>query len=76
MEPSLDVIMSHMVTPLRLRPFSASLCKKLTTNLDELWQQVAKFMQLKELKDFQNQMRDEATTGKKHLDKGVPCLAQ
>jgi len=39
-----EVAMPHMVTTLKPKPFSDSLCKKLTTNLDELSQRAAKFM--------------------------------
>jgi len=47
-----DVAMHHMVTALRLRPFLDRLCKKLTANLEELWQCAPKFMQLDELREL------------------------
>jgi len=49
-----NVTMHHMVTALRPGPFSDSLCKKLATNLNELKQRAAKYMQLKELREFRN----------------------
>lgn len=54
---SSEIIMHHMVTSLRPRPFVDSLCKQPVTNLDELRQRATKFMQLEELKRFKSQIR-------------------
>jgi len=41
-----------MITALRSGPFAESLCKKPTTNLDELRQRATKFMQMEELREL------------------------
>jgi len=46
-----------MITSLRPRPFGNSLCKKPTTNLDELRQRATKFVHMEELRNFRNQVR-------------------
>ena len=51
-----------MVTALRLGPFAESLCKKPVTNLDELRRRAAKFMQLKEMREFR--IRESGEEGK------------
>lgn len=53
---SLEVAMHHLVTALILDPFSDSLCKKPTSNKDELQQRATKFMQLKELHVFRRKV--------------------
>lgn len=63
------VMMHHMITTLRLGPFADSLCKKPTTNLDELRQGVAKFVQMEELRDFQNHVRVDGGVEKKHNER-------
>ena len=50
-----DVALHHMVITLRPRPFVDNLCKKATSNLDELRQRPTNFMQLKELREYKNQ---------------------
>jgi len=55
--PSLNVALHHMVIALRPESFADSLCKKLTSNLDELRQRAAKFMQLEYLREYKNQAR-------------------
>jgi len=57
------VVIHHMITPLRLGPFSDSMCKKLAGNIDELWYSAAKFMQLEELKEFKNLSEDRRKPG-------------
>ena len=47
-----EVAMHHMITALKLGPFSDSLCKKPVMNMDELPQRAAKFMQLEDLREF------------------------
>ena len=49
-----EVATHHMVTALKSRPFSDSLCMQPTTTLDELRQKATKYMQLEELKEFRN----------------------
>jgi len=68
---SLEVGMHHMVTVLKPDPFSNSLYKKPTMNLDELRQRTAKFMQLEELKEFRAKTRAPEEAEKK-VDKGRP----
>ena len=55
-----DVAMHHMLTTLRLGPFSKNLYMQLAASLDELRKIAAKFMQLEELREFRNQARAEA----------------
>ena len=52
-----EVVMHHMVTTLKPRPFSDSLCMQPATTLDELCQRATKYMQLEELKEFWNKAR-------------------
>ena len=54
---SSKVVMHYMVTTLKLGSFVNNSCKKPATDLDEIKQQLAKFMQLEELSDYQNQVR-------------------
>ena len=54
-----EVTMHHMITTLKPGPFADSLCKKPTTNLDELRQRASKFMQMEELREFRNQARTD-----------------
>jgi len=58
-----------MITVLRLGPFANNLCKKPTTNLDQLRQRAAKFMQMKELRDFHNQVRADGGVEKKYNER-------
>jgi len=51
------------------------LCEKPTTNLYELRQRAAKFMRLKELREFKNQARAEAG-GDKGKEKEKECLSR
>jgi len=62
---SLEVAIHHMLTTLRLGPFTDSLCMQPTTSLDELRRRAAKFMQLEELREFRNQARAETSGEKK-----------
>jgi len=50
-----NVALHHLITALRPRPFTDSLCKKLALDLDELRARAAKFMQLEELREFRSQ---------------------
>ncbi|XP_068483426.1 uncharacterized protein [Phaseolus vulgaris] len=50
------VTMHHMITALKPGPFADNLCKKTTTNLDELRQRASKFMQMEEFKEFRGRM--------------------
>jgi len=56
---SSEVAMHHLVIALWSGPFIDNLCKKPTTNLDELRQRTKKFVQLEELRDYRNQVRSE-----------------
>jgi len=47
-----EVALHQLVTALRPKPFSYSLCKRLVGSMDELRQRAAKFMQLEELRKF------------------------
>jgi len=64
-----DVAMHHMLTTLRLGPFADNLCMKSVDNLDELRRRAAKYMQLKELREFHNQARAEASGEKNKEEK-------
>jgi len=67
------VALHHMVTVVRLRPFVDNLCKKPASDLDELRRRAAKFMQLEELREFQNQVRVEPQGEKVRVkDKQAP----
>jgi len=57
-----------MVTTLRLRPFTNSLCKQLAADLDELRQRATKFMQLEKLRSFKSQMRMEEGVERREND--------
>jgi len=54
-----------MIMVLRPEPFVDNLCKKSTTNLDELRQRASKFMQMEELRDFRNEVRADGGVEKK-----------
>ena len=56
--------MHHMVTTLQPGPFVDSLCKKPTTNLDELRQRAAKYTQLEELREHKSRVRVEDSSDK------------
>jgi len=58
-----------MITTLRLGPFADSLCKKPTTNLDELRQRATKFIQMEEFRKFWNQVRVDGGVEKKPSEK-------
>jgi len=66
---SLEVRMYHMIMALRPGPFADSLCKKPTTNCDDLRQHASKFMQMEELRDFRNQVRAGGGVEKKHNER-------
>lgn len=68
---NLKVAMYHMVTAFKPRPFSNNLFKKHASNLAELRQRAAKFLQLEELKEFGNQVRVENIIDKKFQDKYI-----
>jgi len=55
-----NVAMHHMLTALRLGPFTDNLCMQPADSLDELRKRAAKYMQLEELREFRNQARAEA----------------
>ena len=61
--------MHHMIIALRPEPFVDSLCKKPTTNIDELRQLATKFMQMEKLREFQNQVRVDRGSEKKTNEK-------
>jgi len=71
---SLDMVMHHMVTALQPMPFSNSLCKKPTANLDELRQRANKYMQLEELREYRSQVRVKAS-GEKGKNNEKDCLS-
>jgi len=60
-----EITIHHIITTLRSGPFIDSLCKKPTTNLDELRQHVSKFMYMEELREFRNQVRVDVGNEKK-----------
>ena len=43
--------------------------RNLATNLDELTQRAAKFMQIEELRDFRNKVRADGRVEKKHTER-------
>jgi len=63
-----EVTMHHM-------PFPDSLCKKSTTNLDELRQQASKFMQMEELRKFCNPARTNGG-GKRGIERESEPMAR
>ena len=56
-------------------PFPDSLCKKPTTNLDELRQRALKFMQMEELREFCNQARTNGG-GKRGIERESGPMAR
>jgi len=61
---SQDVAIHHMIMSLLSGPFADNLCMQPAANLEEIGRRVAKFMQLKKLKEFRNQARAKASGGK------------
>jgi len=55
-----DVAMHHKLMTLHPGPFADNLCMQSADSLDELRKRAAKYMQLKELREFRNQARAEA----------------
>lgn len=59
------VAMHHLVSTLWPDSFVSSLCKKSTTNLDELGCRATKYMQLEELTEYNRQLRNQVSSPKK-----------
>jgi len=52
------VALHHLVTSLKLGPFSDNLCKKLAASMDELRQRAVKFMQFEKIREFKTKLTD------------------
>jgi len=62
------VAMHHLVSTLWPDSFVSSLCKKSTTNLDELGCRATKYMQLEELTKYTWKLRNKVSGSKKEAD--------
>jgi len=54
-----EVALHHLMTALKPRLLSNTLCKKPVSNPEELRKRVVKFMELEELQEFRRQLREE-----------------
>jgi len=58
-----EVALHHLVTVLKLGPFSVNLCKKPVNNIDEL-RQTKKLMELEEMREFKTKLTIDAENRK------------
>lgn len=65
------VAMHNLIIALQPNGFVIRLCKKLIVDMDDLKPRVAKYMQMKELTNYQNQVRIETSTINIDFDKKV-----
>jgi len=63
------VAMHHLIIALKLGAFVNNICKKPTSNQDELRRRAAKYMQMEKLVKYRNQIQTYVILAKKDNDK-------
>lgn len=65
------IVVHYLLTTLLPNPFVNNLCKKPTSNLDELHYRVDRYMQMKEPNEYNRKIRSEVSNQMKDMNKDV-----